>query len=293
MTAQHSLFTPRGWAGAWVALVIAASCCVTLPWTASQMRVQRLDEARLPPSLSHPLGTDALGRDMLVRVLYGGAVSLGIGALAVAVAVGLGTLYGAVAGYVGGLTDAVLMRVVDVLYAMPTILIIMLLTVSLGAGLEAAGILGREAARFVVLAVSIGGVSWLTTARVVRGQVLSLRNQPFVDAARGLGLPVHRIIFRHIGPNLVGVVLVFASMTLPQAMLQEAFLSFLGIGVQPPQATWGSLVADGVEALNPVQVDWWLIVFPCGILAITLLSLNSMCERLQANLGGSGRAGPH
>jgi oligopeptide transport system permease protein len=266
-----------------------ATCLGSLTWSADRMRRQNLREARLPPSWQHPLGTDELGRDLLARTLYGGAISLGLGLLAALVAVVIGTAYGAVSGYVGGRCDGMMMRIVDVIYALPTLLMLMLLSVSLGAALErlplpgAGGptVLGAAWARFIVLALAIGGVSWLTVARVVRGQVLSLREQPFIEAARALGLPTWRILARHILPNLVGPVIVFATLAVPQAILQESFLSFLGVGIQAPQATWGSLAADGVRLLNPVRFDWWLLAFPCAALSLTLLALNFVGDGLR------------
>lgn len=257
------------------------SSVATLGWSSRMMRDARFEAARARPSAAHWLGTDPLGRDLLARTLYGGAVSLGIGLAAAAIAMAIGTAYGLVAGYVGGRCDEVLMRIVDVVYALPTILLVMLLNVSLGAALERVAVLGVEFARLIVLALAIGGVSWLTTARVVRGQVLSLRERPFIDAARALGLPTSRILWRHLLPNLAGPILVFATLTVPQAILQESFLSFLGVGVQPPQATWGSLAADGVRAINPIQFDWWLVVFPCLALSVTLLSLNFVGDGLR------------
>lgn len=245
------------------------------------MRSQDLDAARQAPSLRHPLGTDELGRDLLARLLYGGAISLALGLLAAGVAVCVGVTYGAVSGYLGGRVDAVLMRLVDVLYALPSVLLVMLLTVSLGATLEHTGLLNAEWARFVVLAAAIGCVSWLTVARVVRGQVLLLRELPYVEAARALGLPRSRILRVHILPNLLGPIVVFATLTAPQAILQESFLSFLGIGVQPPQATWGSLTADAIRGLSPYQVDWWRIVPPCAALFATLTALNVIGDGLR------------
>lgn len=211
---------------------------------------------------------------------------MSLGLLAAGVSVVIGTAYGMVAGYVGGRCDEVMMRLVDLLYALPSILLVMLLTVSLGDVLAASNLLGREWARFVVLALAIGGTSWLTTARVVRGEVLSLRERPFVEAARALGIPTRRILTHHVLPHLVGPVIVFATLTVPQAILQESFLSFLGIGVQPPQATWGSLAADGVTSFNPVRFDWWLLVFPAAALSLTLLSLNFIGDGLRDALGG-------
>lgn len=269
-----------------VLLLMFAACFVSLGWSAGAMRQTRLDDVRRPPSTGHWLGTDDLGRDLLARILYGGAVSLSLGLLAAGVAVAIGSVYGAVAGFVGGQCDAIMMRIVDVLYALPYMLLVMLLTVSLGGWLEGGSAgggmgIGSEWARFVVLALAIGGVSWLTMARVVRGQVLSLREQPFVEAARALGIPGWRILAGHVLPNTVGPITVFATLTVPQAILQESFLSFLGVGVQPPQATWGSLAADGVRVLNPVEFDWWLVVFPCLALSVTLLALNFVGDGLR------------
>jgi len=258
-----------------------ATCFVTLGWSAPAMRQTELSAVRQTPCPTHPLGTDELGRSLLARALYGGAISLSLGLLAAGVAVVIGTGYGAVAGYLGGRWDEIMMRVVDVLYALPYMLLVMLLTVSLGAWLEGWKLVGSEWSRFIVLALAIGSVSWLTMARVIRGQVLSLREQPFVEAARALGLPTRRILLRHILPNLIGPIVVFATLTVPQAILQESFLSFLGVGVQPPQATWGSLAADGVRMLNPIRFEWWLVAFPCAALSATLLALNFVGDGLR------------
>jgi len=256
-------------------------CFGTLGWSAPRMRAQNLAAAHRPPAAEYWFGTDALGRDLLARTLYGGAISLSLGLLAAAISVVIGTLYGAVAGYRGGRVDGLMMRCVDVLYALPYLLLVMLLTLSLGAWLERWPRLGREWARFIVLAVAIGATSWLTIARVVRGQVLSIRERPYIEAARALGIPVWRIILRHIVPNTLGPIIVFATLTVPQAVLYESFLSFLGVGVQPPQATWGSLAADGVRMLNPIEFDWWLVVFPCAALSLTLLALNLVGDGLR------------
>lgn len=279
-------------------IVMLLACYTTLGWTTGAMREQKLDAARAAPTAAYPLGTDELGRDLLARTLYGGAISLTLGLLSAAIAVVIGVAYGAISGFVGGRWDELLMRVVDVLYSLPSLLLLMLLTVSVGAVAETLPLrpgaggwepLGKEWARFVVLAIAIGGVGWLTLARVVRGQVLSLREQPFVEAARALGLPTWRILFVHILPNLVGPIVVFATLTVPQAILQESFLSFLGIGVQPPQATWGSLAAEGVRAINPIRFDWWLIVFPCAALSLTLLALNFVGDGLRDAFDVRGR----
>lgn len=274
--------------GAIVLALLLLACASTLRWSSAAMREASFSAVRKPPSPEFPLGTDALGRSLLARCLYGGALSLGLGTLAAGVAVLIGTAYGAISGYVGGRCDEFMMRTVDVLYALPSVLLVMLLTLTLGSrpgssGPDAADAawLDPEWSRFSVLALAIGAVSWLSLARVVRGQVLSIRRLAYVDAARVAGLSHARIILRHILPNTFGPIVVFATLTVPQAILQESFLSFLGVGVQPPQATWGSLAADGVRQLNPVEFDWWLLLFPCAALSVTLLGLNFVGDGLR------------
>jgi oligopeptide transport system permease protein len=218
-------------------------------------------------------GTDSLGRSILARCLLGGAASLSIGVAAAALSVFLGVTVGLLAGYRGGWIDGLLMRVVDVLYGLPYILLVILLKIALERPLQA--VFNDKAANFIVLFFAIGAVSWLTMARVVRGQVLSLRAQPFVEACHALGLPQWRIFVRHLLPNLVGPITVYATLIVPSAILNESFLSFLGIGIQPPVPTWGSLASEGLlPALNPAFHRWWVLVFPCALLAVTLLALN-------------------
>jgi len=228
-----------------------------------------------PPSLVpfRPFGTDPLGRDMLARTLVGGCVSLGVGLAAAVVSVLVGTVWGLVAGYVGRGVDTVMMRVVDVLYGLPYILLVILLLV----------LFTQQYAwvRVTALFLAIGGVSWLTMARVVRGQVLALREAEFIQAARAMGTRTARIIFREMMPNLAGTILVCATLTVPLAILQESFLSFLGLGVPPPLASWGTLASDALGALNPVQAYWWLMVFPCAFLGATLLGLNFVGDGLR------------
>lgn len=332
------------------------------------------------------LGTDLLGRSLLIRCLAGGGISLTIGLAAASLSVLLGTLYGALAGYIGGRVDAVMMRIVDVLYGLPYILLVVLLAVASEAVIDefvsrertrttwrdrelsvlAQSVLGhapsaaelaefaarpadpawselnaiirrgaesdadiraarglapidaspppsssvesaldwaavriirprelsastRTALDLAVLFVAIGGVSWLTMARVVRGQVLSLKAQPFMEAARAMGVPVFRQFTRHLLPNLVGPITVYATLTVPQAILQESFLSFLGIGVRPPLPSWGNLAAAGLDELNPYQSRWWLLLFPCLLLGSTLLALNFVGEGLRDALDPKGR----
>lgn len=226
-------------------------------------------------------GYDNLGRSMLARCLLGGAASLGIGLAAAAISVVLGVAVGLISGYRGGWIDTVLMRIVDVLYGLPYILLVILAKIAFERPLEVL-LHSSQVANFVVLFLAIGMVSWLTMARVVRGQVLSLRAQPFVEACRAAGLPQRRIFTHHLLPNLIGPITVYATLIVPSAILNESFLSFLGIGIQPPVPTWGSLASDGLlPALNPVMHRWWMLLFPCILLAVTLLSLNFVGDGLR------------
>jgi ABC-type dipeptide/oligopeptide/nickel transport system permease subunit len=237
--------------------------------------------ARWAHCASSWMGHDDLGRSLLFRLLPGVVVSLAIGLAAAGMSVVIGATWGMVAGLIGGRVDLVMMRVVDVLYGLPYILMVILLKVAVSKPL--ATLLGGDTriADIVVLLIAIGGVSWLTMARVVRGQVLSLREQPFVEAARAAGAgPVH-ILRRHLLPNLVGPIVTYATLVIPQAILQESFLSFLGIGVQQPTPSLGRLAADGVEAVNTFVGYWWLIVYPCGTLVVTLVALNFLGDALR------------
>jgi ABC-type dipeptide/oligopeptide/nickel transport system permease subunit len=231
------------------------------------------------------LGSDRLGRDLFARCLVGGGISLGIGLAAAAIAVVIGTTWGILAGYMGGQTDAVLMRIVDILFGLPAILLVVLLAVASDGLIERAG--GdmapglREVINIATLLVAIGGVSWLTMARVIRGQVLSLREQPFIEATRAIGVPLHRRITAHLLPNLLGPIIVYATLAVPAAILSESFLSFLGIGVREPLPSWGNLAAAGLSELNTVRVRWWLLFWPCLFIGITLLSLNFVGESLR------------
>jgi len=248
-------------------------------------------EGRAPRPL---LGTDRLGRSIAVRVLAGGGISLAVGFSAAMMAVLIGTLYGTIAGWAGGRIDSVMMRLVDILYGLPYILLVVLLAVAAGGlidrgnevGASSAGILAwigrhREIVNIVTLLIAIGGVSWLTMARVIRGQVLSLKQQPFMEACRAIGVPLPRQFLRHLLPNLLGPIIVYATLTVPSAILSESFLSFLGIGVQEPLPSWGNLAATGLSELNIVRARWWLLVFPCAAIAITLLALNFLGEGLR------------
>ncbi len=276
--------------GALVLIVMLLLCVGSLPYTlgtsgedeanpAPRYNDHQFDQKLLPPSATHWLGTDAFGRSFFVRCLLGGAISLSIGVAAAAISVVIGTTWGLIAGYAGGRIDAVMMRIVDILYGLPYILLVVLLKVALEEPAQA--VMGESVGNVVILLAAIGAVSWLTLARVVRGQVLSLRGQPFIEAAKACGLPTWRILLRHVLPNLVGPIIVYTTLTVPQAILQESFLSFLGIGVHPPLPSWGLLAAEGLSQLNTVQPYWWLLVVPCVALGVTLMALNFVGDGLR------------
>ena len=279
---------PRISIGGAILCVLLGSCIVSLPWTLHGGSEFYYDHQRTDAALHAPdakniwlwFGTSKLGQSLLGQCLAGGVISLTIGLAAAAISVVLGVSVGLVAGYRGGWIDGLLMRIVDVLYALPYILLVILFKLALETPL---GKLLRSAAaaNLVVLFLSIGLVSWLTMARVVRGQVLSLRSRPFVEAARAAGAPGRRIFLRHLLPNLVGPITVYATLMVPQAILQESLLSFLGIGIQKPMPTWGSLASDGLVALAPVASCWWLLLFPCTLLGVTLLALNFVGDGLR------------
>jgi len=228
----------------------------------------------------HPMGTDNAGRDQLARVLQGGQISLFVGIISTLVSLLIGVTYGAIAGYIGGRVDNVMMRFVDVLYSLPYVILVIVL-LSMFRSQTPRG-------QLILLFVAIGSVSWLTMARIVRGQVLSLKNQEFVLAARATGVSNARIIFRHLVPNTLGPVIVYATLTIPQIMLTEAFLSFLGFGVQAPLASWGSLAADGIQN---IAIFPWQLIFPGVTMALTLFSLNFLGDGLRDALDPQMRKG--
>ena len=217
------------------------------------------------PSASHLLGTDYLGRDLLTRMLYGSRISLMVGFIATAVALIIGVSWGIIAGYLGGSVDACMMRIVDALYGIPFIILIILLMVVFGRNL-------------ILMFMAIGAVEWLTMARIVRAQVTSLKRTEFVLSAQAMGVKEISIMTRHLLPNTLGPVIVYATLTVPQVMLLEAFLSFLGLGVQAPMSSWGLLIRDGAVSM---EESWWLLVFPAGVFSMTLFSLNFLGDGLR------------
>jgi len=257
-----------------VVLLATGLLVVVAPWLVPySYEEQNLALGASPPSLAHWMGTDLLGRDLLVRVLHGGRVSLGVGLLATAVALCIGVCWGGVAGFFGGRTDAVMMRLVDVFYALPFMIFIILLMVIFGRSLW-------------LLFLAIGAVEWLTMARIVRAQVRGLKNREFVDAARALGLSELRILWSHLLPNILGPIIIYATLTIPNVMLLEAFLSFLGLGIQPPASSWGVLIADGVEGMEAYP---WLLIFPGLALSLTLFALNFLGDGLRNALDPRGQ----
>jgi len=272
-------------ASAWVLLSVVMLMLVW-PLVAPHDPEALSDEQFRPPSLKHWFGTDVHGRDVLSRVLYGAQISLLVGVVGAGVSLVIGVLWGAIAGYAGGRTDSLMMRCVDILYSLPSIIFVIVLITTLEGWfktwLAAAGSGGlMKFSRLLFLFVGLGAVSWLTMARIVRGQVISLRSRAFVEASRVLGAGPGRILMRHIIPNVLGVVIVYVTLTVPAIILYESFLSYLGLGIQPPMASWGSLIAEGADQMNPIRIYWWLIAFPGGVMVLTLLALNFLGDGLR------------
>ena len=249
-----------------IILIFLIGCAILAPVIAPySYSFQDLDLGASPPSTEHLLGTDILGRDLLSRILYGARISLLVGFVATGVALVIGVSWGIVAGYFGGRVDQVMMRIVDVLYGLPFIIFIILLMVIFGRNLW-------------LLFGAIGAVEWLTMARIVRGQVMSLKNQEFVLAAQAMGVSNLSMFRRHLLPNILGPIAVYATLTIPQVMLLESFLSFLGLGIQPPMSSWGTLIKDGVESMEEFS---WLLIYPGITFTITLFALNFFGDGLR------------
>jgi oligopeptide transport system permease protein len=257
-------------------LALVTLTCIVGPWVLPHaFDSADWDAMSLPPSLKnwHLFGTDEAGRDLLVRSLVGGRISLMVGFLATLSSVTLGIVWGATAGFMGGKVDAFMMRVVDMMYAVPYLLIAILMVT----------ILGRE---FYLVVLTITVFSWMDMARVVRGQTLSLRSKEFIEAARALGVPTRRIISRHIVPNLLGVVVIYTTVTVPGVILTESVLSFLGLGIQEPMTSWGVLIHDGAGVM---EVSSWMLLFPAGLLSLTLYCFNYIGDGLRDALDPKDR----
>jgi oligopeptide transport system permease protein len=259
-----------------VFLVFVTALCFIGPWLLPHAYDSTdWDALKLPPSFtnSHFWGTDESGRDLLVRCLVGGRISLMVGILTTLTSIALGVVWGATAGYLGGAVDQVMMRIVDIMYAVPYLLIAILLVT----------VLGRD---FYLVVLAITAFSWMDTARLVRGQTLSLRKMEFVEAARAMGVSTPRIVFEHIVPNLLGLVLVYATVTVPSVILTESVLSFLGLGIQEPMTSWGVLIHDGAQMLDSAA---WLLIFPALMLSLTLYSFNYLGDGLRDALDPKDR----
>ena len=247
-------------------LILLIICAALAPWIAPySYSYQNLSLGASPPSADHLLGTDVLGRDLLSRILYGARISLLVGFVATGVALVIGVSWGIIAGYIGGRVDSIMMRIVDILYGLPFIIFIILLMVIFGRNLW-------------LLFGAIGAVEWLTMARIVRGQVIGLKNQEFVMAAKAMGVSNLSMFRRHLLPNILGPIAVYATLTIPQVMLLEGFLSFLGLGIQPPMSSWGTLIKDGVESMEEFS---WLLIYPGITFTITLFALNFFGDGLR------------
>ncbi|HTJ77448.1 MAG TPA: ABC transporter permease [Rariglobus sp.] len=249
-----------------VTLVVTIIACVAGPWF-SPYGYANIDLSNTfsPPSITHWMGTDQLGHDLLTQLFYGGRISLAIGLVATLVALFIGVTYGAISGWAGGKIDTLMMRIVDIIYSLPfTIFVILLVT-----------IFGQH---ILLLFVAIGAVEWLTMSRIVRGQIMSLKRMEYIEAARSLGFGTRRIIFRHMIPNILGPVVVYTTLTIPGVMMLEAFLSFLGLGVQAPMSSWGVLIKDGAQSMEEYP---WLLIFPGVVFSLTLFSLNFLGDGLR------------
>ena len=285
-SAPASTLSPGPWKVAWMRLrqngaamlalcflVLLVLACLAGPLLSKYDQTsQDLALKATAPSLNHWLGTDALGRDVATRVLYGGRVSLGVGLLATLVAMVIGVAYGLISGLASSRVDSVMMRIVDVLYSFPFMTFVIILTV----------VFGRE---FWLVFAAIGAVEWLTMARVVRGQVLALKKQEFITAAKSYGARFHQILGKHLLPNVLGTVIVYASLTVPGVMMLEAMLSFLGLGLQPPFASWGTMIGEGAAAMSDHP---WLLLGPAAFFSGTLLALNTLGDGLRDALDPKG-----
>jgi oligopeptide transport system permease protein len=274
--ARHRFMQNKAAVAGLIILIIVALACFAAPYLG--LRAQddiNYDMMLAPPDLSqgYLFGTDSNGRDIFVRTLYGGQVSLTVGIVSTFVSLVIGTLYGATAGFIGGRIDGAMMRLVDMLYSIPFIFFVILLTVYFSRDI-------------VMMYIAIGAVNWLDMARIVRGQTLSIKRKEYIEAAHASGVSTWRIITRHIIPNCLGPVVVYMTLTVPNVILTESFISFLGMGVQEPQSSWGTLVAEGADNM---EIAPWQVLGPGTILAVTLLALNFVGDGLRDALDPKDR----
>jgi len=273
-------------------VVVAAAVLVPIFLPASYKGLSNIQFS--PPSLRHPFGTDLSGHDVFYRVLIGARISLLVGIAGALISLFIGTAYGLVSGYAGGAVDGVMMRAVEILYSIPRLIVIIVAIGAcdpyLAAWLYRHGMGGLAGySRIIILVFSLGIIEWLTMARIVRGQVLSLKSLQFVAAARGLGQSHVKIIVRHLLPNITGIIVVYLTLTIPAVILDESFLSFLGLGLQEPQVSWGLLLADAAQVINPIHSYWWLLLFPAVAMSGTLLAFNFLGDALRDVLDPRGR----
>jgi peptide/nickel transport system permease protein/oligopeptide transport system permease protein len=242
------------------------------------------DASLLKPSRAHWFGTDVNGHDLLTRTLYGAQISLFVAATGTIVSLTVGVTYGMISGYAGGRVDNLMMRVVEIIYSLPTLVLVIVLVTSLDgpiAGLLKGAGLTQFPPRLVLIVIFLGLTEWLTMARIIRGQVLVLKEQAFVQASLALGQSHLRILWQHLFPNLTGIIVVYLTLTIPAIMLDESFMSFLGVGVPAPLASWGTLVSDAASLINPIRLYWWMLIFPGGFMTLTLLALNFLGDGLR------------
>jgi oligopeptide transport system permease protein len=267
-----------------VILLLVALAAVAGPSHTGYTYDQISGDSLQAPSHTHWFGTDANGRDILTRTLFGARISLLIAAVGALVSLSVGVSYGMISGYAGGRIDSLMMRVVEIIYSLPTLVLVIVLVTTLddpvAALLRGMG-LRQISPRLVLIVLFLGLTEWLTMARIVRGQVLVLKEQTFVQASLALGQSHTRILLRHLLPNLLGIIMIYLTLTVPAIMLDESFMSFLGVGLQPPLASWGTLVSEAAFLINPIRLYWWMLLFPGGLMTITLLALNFLGDGLR------------
>jgi oligopeptide transport system permease protein len=271
--------------GAFVLLITALAIISYLDPHFTGYTYDQITNASLQgPSRAHPFGTDVNGHDLLTRTLYGAQISLAVAALGTVVSLTIGVTYGMISGYAGGRVDNLMMRLVEIIYSLPTLVLVIVLVTSLDAPvatlLKGMGFT-QFPPRLVLIVVFLGLTEWLTMARIIRGQVLVLKEQQFVAASLALGQSHLRILWQHLFPNLTGIIVVYLTLTIPAIMLDESFMSFLGVGVPAPLASWGTLISDAAQLINPVELYWWMLIFPGGAMTLTLLALNFLGDGLR------------